>query len=196
MRDEVVANDMEARIDNLMERLRTALAAGGEERIAKHHAKGRLTARERLDLLLDDGSFEEFDMLKVHRSTAFGMDEQQFPGGGSAVQRRGGIATTIAQTVRPRETTKRHEGYEAHEEEPDRSGRTADTGCRGCRGASTFQGNDAASFTWRPAFAPAVVYDDPLRVLRSFASLVVSPWTCGQRDPVRSTVVVRRVVPR
>jgi methylmalonyl-CoA decarboxylase subunit alpha len=75
-------NHMEARIDDLMERRRVAMLGGGEDRIAKHHAKGRFTARERLDLLLDEGSFDELDMLKEHRCTNFGMDGQQFPGDG------------------------------------------------------------------------------------------------------------------
>ncbi len=73
---------MERRIDDLLERRRAALAGGGEERVARHHARGRLTARERLALLLDEGSFEEFDMLKEHRCTNFGMDAQTVPGDG------------------------------------------------------------------------------------------------------------------
>jgi methylmalonyl-CoA decarboxylase subunit alpha len=75
-------NQMESRIEDLMERRRLAMSGGGEDRIAKHHAKGRFTARERLDMLLDEGSFDEFDMLKEHRCTAFGMASQQFPGDG------------------------------------------------------------------------------------------------------------------
>ncbi|MDF2900179.1 MAG: methylmalonyl-CoA carboxyltransferase [Phenylobacterium sp.] len=55
---------------------------GGERRIASQHAKGKLTARERLDLLLDEGSFEEFDMFVEHRATDFGMAEQKVPGDG------------------------------------------------------------------------------------------------------------------
>ncbi len=59
-----------------------ALLGGGKKRIEKQHAKGKLTARERVDLLLDEGSFEEFDMLKKHRCTNFGLEKQQFPGDG------------------------------------------------------------------------------------------------------------------
>ncbi len=59
-----------------------ARAGGGEKRIAAQHAKGKLTARERLELLLDEGSFEEFDMFVAHRTTDFGMDKQKFPGDG------------------------------------------------------------------------------------------------------------------
>lgn len=59
-----------------------ALAGGGDARVQKQHAKGKLTARERLDLLLDDGSFREYDMLKAHRCDEFGMGSQQYPGDG------------------------------------------------------------------------------------------------------------------
>lgn len=59
-----------------------ARQGGGADRIAKHHAKGRMTARERLDVLLDEGSFEEFDMFKAHRCQHFGMDQKQIPGDG------------------------------------------------------------------------------------------------------------------
>ncbi len=59
-----------------------ALLGGGVERIEKQHAKGKLTARERIALLLDPGSFEELDMLVTHRTTDFGMDQQSFLGDG------------------------------------------------------------------------------------------------------------------
>ena len=59
-----------------------AKAGGGEKRIAAQHAKGKLTARERLDLLLDEGSFEEIDMLVMHRSHDFGLDKQRYYGDG------------------------------------------------------------------------------------------------------------------
>jgi len=59
-----------------------ALIGGGIKRIEKQHEKGKLTARERIDLLLDDGSFREYDMLKQHRCTEFGMEKQQIPGDG------------------------------------------------------------------------------------------------------------------
>src|SRR5690349_11204960 len=55
---------------------------GGEERIRAQHAKGKLTARERLDLLLDPGSFVELDRFVTHRSTDFGLAEQKFLGDG------------------------------------------------------------------------------------------------------------------
>ena len=59
----------------LEERRRKARLGGGEARIAAQHTKGKLTARERIATLLDEGSFEEFDMFVEHRSTDFGMDE-------------------------------------------------------------------------------------------------------------------------
>jgi propionyl-CoA carboxylase beta chain len=73
---------MEQPIERL-ERLRAeALQGGGEARIAAQHGKGKLTARERIDLLLDPGTFEEMGMLVKHRSTNFGLDKQQFLGDG------------------------------------------------------------------------------------------------------------------
>jgi len=59
-----------------------ARLGGGQSRIDSQHAKGKLTARERIDLLLDAGSFEEFDMFKTHRCTDFGMDQHQTYGDG------------------------------------------------------------------------------------------------------------------
>ena len=59
-----------------------ARKGGGEKRIEAQHAKGKLTARERIEVLLDQDSFEEFDMFKAHRCTDFNMQEQQYPGDG------------------------------------------------------------------------------------------------------------------
>ena len=59
-----------------------ALKGGGEKRIEAQHAKGKLTARERISLLLDPGTFEELGMLVTHRSTNFGLDKQKFLGDG------------------------------------------------------------------------------------------------------------------
>ena len=66
----------------LEERRTRARLGGGEARIERQHAKGKLTARERLELLLDDGSFEEYDVFVEHRSSDFGMAEQRVPGDG------------------------------------------------------------------------------------------------------------------
>ena len=74
------------RRDQLLRRLadaeKAAFAAGGEARIAKQHQQGKLTARERIEALLDPGTFEEYDRLKTHRCTDFGMQDQKFPGDG------------------------------------------------------------------------------------------------------------------
>jgi propionyl-CoA carboxylase beta chain len=69
-------------LEELERRRAQARAGGGERRIESQHAKGKLTARERLDLLLDEDSFEEFDMFVEHRSHDFGMENQKFPGDG------------------------------------------------------------------------------------------------------------------
>lgn len=61
---------------------RRALEGGGAERIKKQHAAGKLTARERIEVLLDPGSFVEIDQLVVHRCSDFGMEKQKFPGDG------------------------------------------------------------------------------------------------------------------
>jgi propionyl-CoA carboxylase beta chain len=73
---------MEAIIRELEERRAAALAGGGKRRIEIQHAKGKLSARERIELVLDADSFEEFDMFVEHRCTDFGMDRQRIPGDG------------------------------------------------------------------------------------------------------------------
>ena len=69
-------------IQKLVERRSKARLGGGEKRIEAQHAKGKLTARERIALLLDEGSFEEYDMFVQHRCTNFGMDAQHIDGDG------------------------------------------------------------------------------------------------------------------
>lgn len=69
-------------LGELEARRQTARLGGGASRIEAQHAKGKLTARERIDLLLDDGSFEEFDMFVAHRCTDFGMEQQRPAGDG------------------------------------------------------------------------------------------------------------------
>ena len=69
-------------LDQLQDRRAEARKGGGDRRIEAQHAKGKLTARERLELLLDPGSFEEFDMFVTHRSTDFGMEKNKMPGDG------------------------------------------------------------------------------------------------------------------
>ncbi len=69
-------------IDLLEEKRAQARLGGGARRIEAQHAKGKLTARERLELLLDEGSFEEYDMFVEHRSHDFGLAETTVPGDG------------------------------------------------------------------------------------------------------------------
>ncbi|MGZ3174055.1 MAG: acyl-CoA carboxylase subunit beta, partial [Croceibacterium sp.] len=73
---------MSANIEELERRRAAARHGGGEKRVAAQHAKGKLTARERLGILLDEGSFEELDMYVEHNATDFGMDQQRIPGDG------------------------------------------------------------------------------------------------------------------
>ncbi len=69
-------------IEELEQRRATARLGGGQKRIDAQHKRGKLTARERIELLLDENSFEEFDMYVEHRCTDFGMEEKKFPGDG------------------------------------------------------------------------------------------------------------------
>lgn len=69
-------------IRQLEEKRELARLGGGQRRIDSQHAKGKLTARERIEMLLDPGTFEEWDMFVEHRCTDFGMDEQSIPGDG------------------------------------------------------------------------------------------------------------------
>ncbi len=73
---------MKTILDQLEARRAAARLGGGEARIAAQHSKGKLTARERIDVLLDEGSFEETDMFVEHRSHEFGMQDQRIPGDG------------------------------------------------------------------------------------------------------------------
>jgi propionyl-CoA carboxylase beta chain len=71
-----------SKLDQLREREQRAEAGGGQDRVAKQHAAGKRTARERVEFLLDEGTFQEFDKLVEHRSHDFGMDKQIYPGDG------------------------------------------------------------------------------------------------------------------
>ncbi|KPF75086.1 methylmalonyl-CoA carboxyltransferase [Blastomonas sp. AAP25] len=73
---------MQAILEELAERREKAHLGGGEKRIAAQHSKGKLTARERIDVLLDPGSFEELDMYVEHNCVDFGMQDQIIPGDG------------------------------------------------------------------------------------------------------------------
>src|SRR5262249_44232150 len=73
---------IEDKLKLLREKNAAAEAGGGAKRIERQHKEGKMTARERIEFLLDDGTFEEFDKLVTHRSHDFGMESQQFPGDG------------------------------------------------------------------------------------------------------------------
>ena len=75
-------SDPRQRLEDLRHRQAEAEQGGGAARIASQHKKGKLTARERLDLLLDEGSFVELDRFVTHRCTDFGLADQQYPGDG------------------------------------------------------------------------------------------------------------------
>ena len=82
-------------LEQLADRRTAAEAGGGPRRIAAQHEKGKLTARERIELLLDEGSFEELDMLVEHQIKDFGMAEQKIPGDGVVT----GFGTISGRTV-------------------------------------------------------------------------------------------------
>src|SRR5215510_13578346 len=71
-----------SKLETLRERSVQAEQGGGVARVEKQHGAGKMTARERIEFLLDEGSFEEFDKLVVHRSRDFGLDKQLYPGDG------------------------------------------------------------------------------------------------------------------
>ena len=73
---------MQEMLELLERRREAARLGGGQRRVEAQHAKGKLTARERIDVLLDPGSFEEYDMFVEHRSIDFGMENQKIPGDG------------------------------------------------------------------------------------------------------------------
>jgi len=73
---------MKDKIQHLVKLKEEAKLGGGEEKIKSQHDKGKLTARERIELLVDERSFDEIDMFVKHRSFDFGLDKQQYPGDG------------------------------------------------------------------------------------------------------------------
>ena len=73
---------MESKIEKLAKSIALAHLGGGEKRIEKQHANKKLTARERVDYLLDEGSFEEIGILVTHRTTDFGMEDELYFGDG------------------------------------------------------------------------------------------------------------------
>src|SRR5262249_38494965 len=69
-------------LDKLDERRESARGGGGARRIETQHQRGKMTGRERIELLMDKNSFEEFDMFVEHRSSDFGMDKSKIAGDG------------------------------------------------------------------------------------------------------------------
>src|SRR3954470_1606656 len=77
-----MAHTIQQKLEELKRRNAAAEAGGGPERKERQHKEGKLSARERIELLLDEGTFEEMDRLVTHRCTDFGMEEQKVPGDG------------------------------------------------------------------------------------------------------------------
>ncbi|HDP97563.1 MAG TPA: acyl-CoA carboxylase subunit beta [bacterium] len=75
-------DSIEEKLLELLKKREQAKLGGGQKRIDKQHEKGKFTARERIDLLLDDGSFEEFDMFVTHRCKEFGLERLSYPSDG------------------------------------------------------------------------------------------------------------------
>ncbi|WP_246022894.1 acyl-CoA carboxylase subunit beta [Halosimplex halophilum] len=72
--------DEETALEELRRRREESRVGGGEDRIERQHSRGKMTAHERVEYLLDDGTFTEIDPFVEHRATSFGMDEKEFPG--------------------------------------------------------------------------------------------------------------------
>ena len=88
---------MQEILEKLAERRANAKLGGGQKRIEAQHGRGKLTARERIDVFLDEGSFEEFDMFVEHRSTDFGMERTRIAGDGVVT----GWGTVNGRTLKP-----------------------------------------------------------------------------------------------
>ena len=67
-------------VEQLRNRKAQGRLGGGMERVEAQHKRGRMTARERIDMMMDKGSFREIDAFVVHRTSDFGLDQQVFPG--------------------------------------------------------------------------------------------------------------------
>ncbi|MEL6918180.1 MAG: carboxyl transferase domain-containing protein, partial [Bacteroidota bacterium] len=73
---------MDSKLEKLNEKIALAHLGGGQSRIDRQHGKKKLTARERVNYVLDEGSFEEMGILVTHRTTDFGMDKETYLGDG------------------------------------------------------------------------------------------------------------------
>ena len=80
--NEPLTPGLRKKFDELSDRNEKAMAGGGEDRIQQQHKRGKLTARERIELLLDPGTFEEQGRLVTHRGRDFGIEKEQYPGDG------------------------------------------------------------------------------------------------------------------
>ena len=85
IRNNIIMSTQTEKLKELIELRAKARVGGGEKAIEKQHAKGKFTARERIAMLLDEGSFEEMDMFVEHRCTNFGMEKKHFLGDGVVV---------------------------------------------------------------------------------------------------------------
>lgn len=91
---------LDKKLLDLVTRKEKARLAGGEKRIASQHAKGKYTARERVEKLLDAGSFEEFDMFVTHRCHDFDMQKNQ-PLTDGVITGYGTIQTQLDEKIQP-----------------------------------------------------------------------------------------------
>jgi propionyl-CoA carboxylase beta chain len=82
MKPEPVEDRHKSKLEQLLERTRRAEEGGGAARVERQHQAGKWTARERVEFFLDEGTFQEFDQLVVHRSRDFGLEKQLYPGDG------------------------------------------------------------------------------------------------------------------
>ncbi|HXP50949.1 MAG TPA: carboxyl transferase domain-containing protein, partial [Bacteroidia bacterium] len=73
---------MSKKLDELNEKIALSKLGGGQARIDSQHKKGKLTARERIGILMDEGTFEEIGMFVTHRATEFGMEREKYLGDG------------------------------------------------------------------------------------------------------------------
>ena len=87
------------KIKQLIAKREQAKLGGGQKAIDKQHARGKYTARERIDMLVDEGSFEEYDMFKLHRCHNFGMEKKQIAGDGMVTGYGNSISATVSLPV-------------------------------------------------------------------------------------------------
>ena len=96
------------KIKELVAKREQARLGGGEKAIEKQHARGKYTARERIEMLVDEGSFEEYDMFKKHRCTNFGMEKKHY------YRRRSVRCLPLRRRVQRRDSVQREDSLERH----------------------------------------------------------------------------------